>query len=96
MTIDEFQRLIEKIYHDRDARRGRDRTFMWFVEEVGELARAMARPDDEDGRNLREEFADVFAWLVSLASIEGISLEAAALEKYGRGCPRCGGTPCGC
>ena len=94
MQISEFQRLIEAIYFARDSARGRDRTFLWFVEEVGELARAMTRP--RDGRNLREEFADVLAWLATLASIEGISLDDAAAEKYGKGCPKCGGTPCRC
>jgi NTP pyrophosphatase (non-canonical NTP hydrolase) len=73
-----------------------ERTFLWFVEEVGELARAMARPGKDGGKNLREEFADVFAWLATLASIEGIALEEVAREKYGAGCPKCGLKPCAC
>ena len=96
MTISDFQRRIEESYFERDWRRGRDRTFMWFIEEIGELSRAMARPRDDDGKNLREEFADVFAWLATLASIEGVSLEEVALEKYGDGCPKCGKSPCDC
>ena len=96
MTIGEFQKLIEEIYFERDSKRGRDRTFLWFVEEVGELSRALARPRDDGGQNLREEFADVLAWLSTLASIEGISLEEVAREKYGAGCPKCGHTPCAC
>jgi NTP pyrophosphatase (non-canonical NTP hydrolase) len=96
MRISEFQKLIEEIYLARDSARGRDRNFVWFVEEVGELARALTRPKDRSGQNLREEFADVLAWLATLASIEGISLEEAAREKYGRGCPKCGATPCRC
>ncbi|MBI4586047.1 MAG: nucleotide pyrophosphohydrolase [Planctomycetes bacterium] len=96
MTISEFQHKIEEIYFARDSERGRDRTFLWFIEEVGELAKAMARPCPDGGRNLREEFADVLAWLATLASIEGISLEEAAVEKYGAGCPKCGGKPCRC
>lgn len=96
MTIEQFQKLIESIYYDRDSARGRDRTFLWFTEEVGELARALARPRDDHGANLREEFADVLAWLSTLASLEGVSLQEAAAEKYGAGCPRCGGTPCRC
>lgn len=96
MHIREFQKLIEDTYFIRDSARGRDRTFAWFIEEVGELARALIRDRKPDGKNLRGEFADVFAWLVTLASIEGISLEEAAAEKYGGGCPRCGGKPCRC
>ena len=69
-----------------------EKTFAWFVEEVGELARGLHRGDDE---SLREEFADVAAWLVTLASIRGIDMGEAA-RKYANGCPRCGETPCSC
>ena len=98
MKISEFQKRIEELYYERDASRGRDRTFLWFVEEIGELARALARSDDraDGGENLREEFADVLAWLATLASLEGISLEEVAVAKYGDGCPKCGKTPCDC
>jgi len=97
-----FQQQIERIYLERDAARGWERTFTWFVEEVGELARALHRTDASDGRadaaaraNLEEEFADVAAWLVTLASIRGVDLERAA-GKYADGCPRCGAAPCAC
>lgn len=96
MKISEFQRRIEAIYFDRDSARGQDGTFVWFVEEVGELARAMARPRNDGGKNLREEFADVLAWLATLASIAGVDLETAAREKYEKGCPKCHATPCSC
>jgi NTP pyrophosphatase (non-canonical NTP hydrolase) len=96
MKISEFQELIERIYYQRDCARGRDRTFAWFVEEVGELARALTRPRDQTGQNLREEFADVLAWLATLASLAGVSLEEAAREKYEKGFPKCGGVPCRC
>lgn len=92
MTIDEFQKLIRDIYFDRDSARGVDGTFLWFAEEVGELAGAI-RSGNEG--NLHEEFADVFAWLVSLASITGVRMED-AIEKYAEGCPCCRKTPCEC
>jgi NTP pyrophosphatase (non-canonical NTP hydrolase) len=91
-TLRGFQRRIEAIYGERDAARGVDRTFTWFVEEVGELARALLRREEA---NLREEFADVLAWLATLASLSGVDLEAAA-RKYAGGCPRCRSTPCAC
>ncbi len=93
MTLREVQRKIDDIYGKRDGARGRGGTFLWFMEEVGELAEAMRRGSEE---SMREEFADVFAWLVSLASIEGIDVEDAVSGKYGAGCPACGGSPCGC
>lgn len=92
LTVRGFQRLIEDLYGDRDGARGVDGTFVWFVEEVGELARALKGDDRE---NLEEEFADVFAWLATLASLRGVDLAAAA-GKYARGCPGCGATPCTC
>jgi NTP pyrophosphatase (non-canonical NTP hydrolase) len=91
-SLREFQERIEAIYGERDRARGVERTFVWFAEEVGELARAILRRDE---RNLREEFADVMAWLSTLASMSGVDLEEAS-SKYAEGCPRCRSTPCRC
>ncbi len=92
MEIAAFQRRLREIYEARDRARGRDATFGWFVEEVGELSRALRRGE---AANLREEFSDALAWLVSLANLAGVDMEEAA-AKYAAGCPRCGRTPCGC
>jgi len=88
-----FQRLIEDIYYERDAARGVPGTLLWFVEEVGELVRAIRR---RERHNLEEEFGDVQAWLATLASLHGVDLEAIGRHKYGAGCPRCHSTPCAC
>ncbi len=93
MQLREFQRRIEEIYYERDSARGLAGTHMWFSEEVGELTRALRRGNDEE---LAGEFADVLAWLSTLASIAGVDLEAAATEKYAAGCPRCRSAPCAC
>ena len=93
MQLKEFQRLIEAIYYEKDSKRGLAGTHMWFCEEVGELTRALRRDDRDE---LEGEFADVLAWLSTLASIAGIDLEEAARKKYGEGCPRCSATPCTC
>ena len=93
MQLGEFQKLIEAIYFERDNARGLAGTHMWFCEEVGELTRALRRGQQDE---LEGEFADVLAWLSTLASIAGIDLEEAARKKYARGCPRCEATPCGC
>jgi NTP pyrophosphatase (non-canonical NTP hydrolase) len=66
---------------------------MWFCVEIGELTRALRRDRREE---LETEFADVFAWLSTLASIAGVDLEAAARKKYEQGCPRCRAMPCRC
>jgi NTP pyrophosphatase (non-canonical NTP hydrolase) len=94
LSIAEFQDLIERTFGKKDRERGLSGTFMWFTEEVGELARALKR-GEPDRENLREEFADVFAWLSTLASIAGIDLAEAA-SRYAAGCPRCKKIPCAC
>lgn len=91
-TLHEFQKRIADIYLERDSARGLEGTYCWFAEEVGELTRALRR--GEKG-NLEEEFADVLAWLATLASMSGIELTK-AVEKYANGCPRCKRTPCAC
>ena len=53
-------------------------SFLWFIEEVGELATALAGNDHE---NKIEEFGDVLAWLCTLANINNVDLEE-ALQKY--------------
>ena len=81
MHIKEFQQFISKKYEKRDRQRGVPRTFLWFVEEVGELATALAK---KDRKNTREEFADVLAWLCTLANISDVDLENAC-KKYTTG-----------
>ena len=93
MKISEFQQLIEDIYFKKDSHRGLMGTFAWFVEEVGELSRELRSAKNEE--RLREEFADVLAWLSTLASLADINLEEAA-GKYSQGCPKCHRIPCIC
>jgi NTP pyrophosphatase (non-canonical NTP hydrolase) len=87
LTIASFQALIREKYYPTDSARGTPGTFMWFMEEVGELATALQnnaagkKPTPEERANLDEEFADVFAWLMTLANINGVDVEA-ALKKY--------------
>lgn len=81
ISVKEFQDFIKDKYYPTDSKRGTPGTFMWFIEEVGELATALAGTDQA---NKEEEFADVFAWLCTLANINGVDLTA-ALEKYTKG-----------
>jgi len=92
VQICEFQQLIDRMYSDKDRRRGPAKTFLWLAEEVGELASAVA---GKDKKNKAEEFADVFAWLATLANVEGVDLEQ-AIGKYSSGCPGCGEMVCRC
>lgn len=84
MTISEFQGLIRTRYLRTDTERGIAKTFLWLSEEFGELAHALGKFDsgDPDIENLREEFADVLAWLATLANITDIDLTKAIHDKY--------------
>ena len=93
MTISEFQQLMRDLYLEHDSRRGLGGTFMWFIEEVGELSTALRSGTKEE---IEAEFADAFAWLTTLANLAGIDAEAAVARKYGTGCPCCGTVPCSC
>jgi NTP pyrophosphatase (non-canonical NTP hydrolase) len=84
MRLADLQQLIRDRYHATDAARGVPGTFLWFSEEIGELAEALGHRErgDGDDANLREEFADVLAWLTTLANVCDIDLEQAVREKY--------------
>jgi len=91
--IKDFQDMMKRIYFHRDSKRGATGTYDWLVEEVGELGEAMKK---DDGKALRDEFADVLAWLASLANVANLDLESAALDKYNGKCPKCSQSPCNC
>jgi NTP pyrophosphatase (non-canonical NTP hydrolase) len=89
----EFQQLIRRMYYEKDVARGPEGTFMWLMEEVGELAAAIR---GHDQANRVEEFADVLAWLATIANVVGVDLAEAVRRKYGSGCPGCGHLICTC
>ena len=92
-SLAQLQQLIRDTYDAKDRRRGVEGTFMWFMEEVGELSAAL-RGGSAAAR--AAEFADVLAWLATLANIAGGDLEEAVGAKYGGGCPGCRRAPCVC
>jgi NTP pyrophosphatase (non-canonical NTP hydrolase) len=93
ITLTEFQQLIRRMYMEKDVARGIDGTFMWLMEEVGELASALRNGTHEE-RTL--EFGDVLAWLATIANVAGVDLNEAVMRKYGAGCPGCGRFVCTC
>ena len=93
MHVREFQDMMRRIYFHRDSERGAVGTFDWLVEEVEELEEALK---EKNKRAIEDEFADVFAWLASLANVVNVDLEKAAITKYDNRCPKCGQTPCKC
>ena len=111
--IRDFQKLIHKMYYEKDVARGVSGTYMWLAEEMGELASDLRKieqfrsaqekgesVDDQElaelRKNLGAEFADVFAWLATIANVVDIDLADALAQKYGKGCPGCDQRVCVC
>lgn len=111
--IRDFQKLIHKMYFEKDVARGVSGTYMWLAEEMGELAADLRKieqfqqsraegeaVDANELADLREnlgaEFADVLAWLATIANVVDIDLADALAKKYGQGCPGCGQLVCVC
>jgi NTP pyrophosphatase (non-canonical NTP hydrolase) len=93
LTLANFQQLIRDMYLKKDIARGVDGTFMWLMEEIGELASALRNGTHEEQLG---EFADVLAWLATIANLVGVDLSEAVARKYGAGCPGCGQLVCTC
>jgi NTP pyrophosphatase (non-canonical NTP hydrolase) len=92
-TLRSLQEQIRSLYGAKDSQRGSDGTFMWFMEEVGELAAALRSGTQAEKE---AEFADVLAWLATLANVANADLDTAIRGKYGVACPGCGQHPCRC
>ena len=92
MELADFQDLMARTYGTRDRARGTAATIAWLTEEMGELAQAVRKGDDDQRLH---ELGDVLAWLASLADQLDLSLDDAA-RRYADGCPRCAAIPCTC
>jgi NTP pyrophosphatase (non-canonical NTP hydrolase) len=93
LHVQEFQEMMHRIYFHRDSQRGKIGTYKWLMDEMRELDEALK---ENDRKALEAEFADVFAWLASLANVVNVDLEKAAMTKYNNRCPRCLKTLCEC
>src|SRR5262245_3548651 len=93
LTLARLRKIIRDLYAARARQRGIGGTFMWFMGGVGGWAPARGSGSQEERAG---EFADVLAWLATLANVAGIDLDAVVAAKYGAGCPGCGQTPCRC
>ena len=80
VSLADFQQLIRRMYIEKDVARGVEGTFMWLMEEIGELATALRNGSHEERVG---EFADVLAWLTTIANVVGVDLTQAVLQKYG-------------
>jgi NTP pyrophosphatase (non-canonical NTP hydrolase) len=95
MEVSEFQKLIKNLYYLKDKKRGIQGTFIWLIEEVGELANILKEPSINKEK-ASEEIADICAWITSLANLLEIDLEESLFKKYPNKCRKCGCNPCQC
>ena len=92
--VKKFQEHMRNLYFERDKKRDLSKNVLKLVEEFGELANALLKGDRD---SMEEEFADVIAWLFSLANLFDIDIEKSAYKKYPlSGCPYCSSIPCQC
>ena len=94
MKIEEAQEMMRKIYLERDRNRGVDGTLKRTFEELDELQEAIENKGSTQA--LADEFADVFAWLCSLANLLEIDVSEAFYNKYTDACSKCKRSPCDC
>ena len=59
MDLSEFQQVIETMYSAKDRKRGSAGTFLWFMEEVGELAHAYLKMEQGIRGNADEHTANM-------------------------------------
>ena len=94
MKIEEAQEMMRKVYWDRDRARGINGTLQRTRDELAELSAAIL--EREGTKAIEDEFADVFAWLCSLANLLDIDVSEAFYKKYTDACSKCEQSPCTC
>ncbi len=95
MKISDFQNLIKELYFHQDSERGIKDTFIWLVEEIGELA-TLLKEKRLDKEKISQELADIIAWTISIANLLEIDIENALKGKYPNKCTKCNKNPCEC
>ena len=95
MRISEFQALLKKLYLHKDLNRGIKSTYIWLIEEIGELA-TLINAQELDKKKISEELADIIAWTISIANTLNIDIEEAISSKYPNKCKKCNSSPCNC
>ena len=95
MKISDFQNLLKDLYLQKDLNRGVKSTFIWLIEEIGELA-TLLNSVDIDKKKASEEIADIIAWTISIANILDVDIEKALSDKYPNICNKCSSSPCTC
>lgn len=89
-TLKEIQTHLDQVCKDKGwDKNSVPEVFILFSEEIGELAKAIRKmtgfkkeSSTPDRKNLEEEFADVFNYLLELANRFDVDLTKAYFEKH--------------
>jgi len=103
-TVQQWVTHMDVVYGNINRNNGIFFAICRLQEEIGE-AKAAHHFDDVANSsvtlsmrrlNIAREFADVLAWIFSIASMLDLDLDTTILEQYGGKCYRCGERPCDC
>ena len=64
VSLSDFQRLIREMYFEKDVARGVDGTFMWLMEEVGELAAALREGNHQQKMEVGPEVGQEISYYI--------------------------------
>ena len=92
-SLAKWQRLFERIYGNVNKVAGREKIWLHLLEEIGDVSKAQRR---KRMKTIKEELADVFAWLCSLSNLLGIDLDEIVSKTYPGKCDVCKKTTCIC
>ena len=91
--LPEWQLMFHNIYGRVNRIAGREKCWLHVNEELGEISRAFRLGQKKP---LRDEIADVFAWLVAFCNHMKIDIEEAVLNEYPTKCNVCDRDKCCC
>lgn len=92
-SLPDWQAMFRKIYGRMNKAIGKHKVWDHLLEEIGEVSKESRHKRQNE---LRDELADVFAWLIAFCNNSGIDLETAILSHYPGRCDVCGESKCNC
>ncbi len=103
-TISQWIKHFNDLYGANNRARGIDHALLRLIEEMHEAegahlfdcTRNLRMSLSERRLNVAREFADVLAWIFSIAGMLELDLEKAIIQRYGGVCERCRKRPCDC
>lgn len=101
-TIADHQRSLDSLYGRNNRKSGIENAINRMFAELAEISElqvgfssmgSLAKDLEEE---YAKEIADMFAWIIAIAVILDIDLDACVQNSYGSGCPACSHIPCEC